>query len=410
MPSSRGALVAPLVVLLLSATTPPATERLTEAEAITRFLAESPLVRLGALRAGALRATTRTDALVRNPELFYSVEEAGESRDEFFIVEQELPITGRRALARKSAERVSSAAHLEAEAELRRAVGALRAAFTEITYRKRELEILRSGAAELSQTIEILYERERQGEGSGYDTNRAEQELTGLSLQIARVETELAGASARFGSFFPESSQVRSAEIEGDLVLSSAPPDPDVAVAFAFEHRSELLALQAAAELHELERRAARRSRVPEPVLAAGIKRIESPGESDTGYVASISIPIPLFNRGQHAESRARAESGVVEVEREILSRQVEAEVLAAHAKARGTREMALSADDLVGRAGELSRIAQVAYEEGEHGILERLDAHRTSLQGWLLALETRYEARRAEIELDSAMGMEVRP
>ena len=60
--------------------------------------------------------------------------------------------------------------------------------------------------------------------------------------------------------------------------------------------------------------------------------------------------------------------------------------------------------------AVELNRIARLRYDEGESGILELLDAHRTSLTMRLRALATRYEAKIAEIDRNRVIGNEVKP
>ena len=56
-------------------------------------------------------------------------------------------------------------------------------------------------------------------------------------------------------------------------------------------------------------------------------------------------------------------------------------------------------------RAEELREIAEIAYEEGELGILELLDAFRVSQQSKLRLLELQGAAKAAEVDLDRAMG-----
>jgi outer membrane protein, heavy metal efflux system len=56
----------------------------------------------------------------------------------------------------------------------------------------------------------------------------------------------------------------------------------------------------------------------------------------------------------------------------------------------------------------ELERIAQTAYQEGELGILELLDAYRVSRQSSLRALELFAASKQAEIELERAAGTPV--
>jgi len=56
----------------------------------------------------------------------------------------------------------------------------------------------------------------------------------------------------------------------------------------------------------------------------------------------------------------------------------------------------------------ELERIAQTAYQEGELGILELLDAYRVHWQSSLRVLELIAASKQAEIELERAVGKPV--
>ena len=58
----------------------------------------------------------------------------------------------------------------------------------------------------------------------------------------------------------------------------------------------------------------------------------------------------------------------------------------------------------------ELTRIAQVAYQEGEHRILELLDAYGVTLSSQLRILDLVAAAKQAEIDLERAVGEEVFP
>lgn len=90
---------------------------------------------------------------------------------------------------------------------------------------------------------------------------------------------------------------------------------------------------------------------------------------------------------------------------------QIETEVKAAYEGLRLRRQIAEQYAKELGQQGaELSRIAQVAYQEGEQGILELLDAYRIAFFSRLQALELAGLAKRAEIELNQAVGEEVLP
>ena len=58
--------------------------------------------------------------------------------------------------------------------------------------------------------------------------------------------------------------------------------------------------------------------------------------------------------------------------------------------------------------SGEVERIAQVSYDAGERGILELLDAYRTSSSARVRQAALDAAAREAEIELEFVSGWEI--
>ena len=383
----------------------------TEEQAIRLFLEDSPQARRVAAVVRSVDATSRVEARVANPEVAYQVEDAAGVRDEFLTLAQELPITGRRGLVRSSAGAAASAAGLGAERDLQAAGHAVRASFYEVLYRESALDSLRRGAKLLESVVEILERREREGEGSGYDVLRAEQELAEIEIATAEAGVALLVARSRFGSLFEPASRMESAMLEGDLRPTDAIPEPEQAVQRALSQRADLRSLAVAAQGLDLERRASRRRRFPEPTLSAGWKRSEALGVGDTGFVAGLTVPLPIFDRAGVLVARATADRQRTELEFEILEREIRAEVLVALARERSARQVAeRHGNDVERRAGELRTIAQLAYDEGETGILKLLDAHRTSLAMELRALAVRHEAKSAGIDRDLAVGDEVKP
>jgi len=411
MESSLWARVAFVLAALSTTVALASTGPVTEAEAIRLFLEQSPQARRVPLVVRSVDAALRVEARVANPEIAYQIEDAAGVRDEFLTIQQGLPITGRRALLGERAEVASAAAGLAAERDLQTEAYDLKRSFHEVLYRERVLERLQHGAELLERTVEILEGREREGEGSGYDVLRAEQELAELRMTVAEAEASLVAARSRFGSFYDPALKMDSVQVVGDLAPEGTPPEVEQAAERALAQRLDLRSLSAEQERLALERRAARRRRFPEPTLMAGWKRVEAVGLSDTGYVAALTVPLPIFDRGRFETARATSEGQRVEVEAEILARRIRAEVQAAVAREQAARRAARAyGEDLERRAGELHRIARLKYDEGESGILELLDAHRTALTMELRALAARYEARSAEIDRARVIGNEVKP
>ncbi len=411
MASSMRALAIAGVLLTTPGLVTASGDAVTEEDAIRLFIEESPRARAIPLIEISVAAAGRAEARPPNPSVTYQVEEAADVRDEFLTIEQPLPITGRRGLLRESADAAASAARLAAERGLLVGAIGVRLAFYEVLYRERELAVLRDGVARLERITAILASREREGEGSGYDLLRAEQEQSRVEIDIAHAEGELAAARATFGAFFDPDRRMGEVSLQGDFRPSRPIPDPEEAVDRALARRLDLAALEVDRERFEVERRAARRERFPEPTLATGWKRTEALGLHDTGFVAAVTIPLPVFDRGRVLAARAEADSNRADLNAELLRREVRADVQAALGRERAARGAARRYDETMAqRSAELRRIAQVAYDEGESGILDLLDAYRTSLAAERRTLAIGKEAKRAEIDSDRAMGIEVRP
>ncbi len=398
-------------VLLLPSIALAAAESVTEAEAIRLFLEQSPRARQVPLVVRSVDAALRVEARVANPEFTYVVEDAAGVRDEFLTIQQGLPITGRRELLGRRAKVAAEAAGLAAESDLLADVYDLQRSFHEVLYRENVVGRLQNGAALLGGTVEILEMREREGEGSGYDVLRAEQELADLRMTAVEAEAALGAARARFGSFYDPDLSMDSARLEEGLTPVEPVPGIEQATERALAQRLDLRSMAAERERLDLERRAARRKRIPEPTLTAGWKRTGALGISDTGYVAALTVPLPIFNRGRLDVARATSEGERIELEEEILTRRIRADVQAALSREKAARRVARAyGEDAEGRAVELQTIARLKYDEGESGILELLDAQRTALTMQLRALAARYEAKDAEIERDRVIGNEVKP
>ena len=158
-----------------------------------------------------------------------------------------------------------------------------------------------------------------------------------------------------------------------------------------------------------LEAAAGRRLKLPEPSLVGGIKRTRIRGITDTGYAFGVELDIPVSNRGQAETAQFAATAERLSADQDALRLRIERDVRAAHLTATLTRQQARAYIEGATAAGEeLARIARLAYEEGEQGILELIDAHRVALAARLRGIDLLGNARQAEIALGRVVGSEV--
>lgn len=358
-------------------------------------------------RAAAIRADVEVVRLEQqarltrpNPGLNYSREGAGFT--EFFQLEQPFPAFGLRATLQRAGAAASAAAGAERDArlwELRieaaRAVERWRVAQSRVDAATRDTQAV-------ARIVEVLRVREREGEGSRFDRLRGEQELAELTQAGGVATVDLADARAAVAALLPAGMTVT--RLSGDERGAVAVPDPATLFARARGARPELRALRSSLDRSALEAEAARRARRPVPVLTGGLKRADNEGERQRGAVFGLNLTLPLFDSGAREAARWTAEGARITAERAALEHEIRADIQRA-AEALTLRQQALATPGDDALAAELVTTAEVAYREGEIGIVVLLDAVRTAARARMRDLERRMDVRLAEIALERAVG-----
>ncbi|MEO8521213.1 MAG: TolC family protein [Acidobacteriota bacterium] len=357
-------------------------------------------------QARAIRAETEVthrEQLARlaypNPGVIYSREGAGFT--DFLQVEQSLPVFGTRAALSLAGVAATAAAEAERDGRLWMLRGDAVSAVARLAAEQARLEAARAQTRDVQRLIEILRTREREGEGSRFDRLRAEQELRETRQLVTSAAIGLSDASASLSALLPPDTTVTR--------VASVPPSPhapipvDSLMTRAASSRAELRALQRFAERAALESDAARRVRLPAPTLFGGFKRADGASGRERGGVFGLSVSVPLFNAGQRESARWAAERARVNAQRASIEHQIRSEIVRA-SEALSLRQAAV-AEDQEAAGDELTRIAEVAYREGEVGILELLDAVRTASRARARSVDIRLEVRLAQIALERAVG-----
>lgn len=380
---------------------------LTEAEALARLSPESPRVR--ALRAEVDLARAEVSAVSRfpNPRLTLSREGVAGVTEDFFLVSQSLPVTGRRALETRAAQAfLQGTIHRVAELE-RRARAELRLAFAGLREQQARERELAAAVRDLRELADILSRRERAGDAAGFDRLRAEREVLDAEADLGAAASARAEAQAALVAFFWPVADPLSVRVAPESGVPPPLPTVEALTTRAETARGELLALQRDVEAARLSSRAAGRRNIPEPEVVAGVKTSDAAGH-DRGGVVSIVATVPVFDRARPERARAQALEQRALAELELRRSTIRAEVVSLREIVAQRRRAADAyRADAVTRSDELRRIARVSYEAGERGILELLDAYRAAAAARVRLADLEAAATRAEIELEFASGWE---
>jgi cobalt-zinc-cadmium efflux system outer membrane protein len=363
------------------------------------------IVRAGP-QASAIRAETEVthrEQVARlsypNPAVMYSREGAGFT--EFLQVQQSLPIFGVRAAVSRAGGAATAAAEAERDARLWTLRADAAATVARLVGAQDRLQAIESHAHDVERLIEVLRTREREGEGSRFDRLRAEQELRDARHSVTSAIVAVAEARTAVSALLPRDAPL--GRIAGAQAAEQPPAPFETLLARATSTRAELRALQHSGEWADGEADVARRTRLPAPTVFGGLKRADDASGRQRGGVFGLNLSLPLFDAGGRESARWAAERTRVDAERLAVTEQIRAEVTRA-SESLALRQRALS-EDQAAAGQELMNIAEVAYREGEVGILELLDAVRTSSRARLRSIEIRLEARLAQIALERAVG-----
>ena len=388
-----------LICLAMCARTAGAQE-MTESQVVDLIVRDSAQARSIRLGADVVRHEQAARAVLSNPSIAYTREGAGFT--EFFQVEQFIPIFG----SRGALVRAGAAATLAAEAERDGRLWQLRADAKALVARllaeQEKAEVSAVTVREVERIIGVLRIREKEGEGSRFDRLRAEQELADVT-QIA-LEAAVSMAEVRAAIAAVTGGGTSITRVAGTLYIRRVIPAVDMLSERALTTRGELRALTASAERFRLEADAARRATLPAPTIVGGFKRADSASGREVGGVAGVSVTVPLFDTGRRDSARWLAERDRTEAERALATQSIRAQI-AATREVLELRQEAIRTADAASAATELTEIAEISYIEGEAGILELLDAHRTAARARLRAVDLRLAARLTQISLERAVG-----
>lgn len=381
---------------------------LTESDALSRLSSDSPRVRAIRASADVARADVQAAGRWPNPRGTVNRESAVGITEYILTISQVLPVTGRRGLAVSASSARADAVSSRADEEIRRVRADLRIAFADLVAEQHREAELRVAAARVRELAAAIGKRETAGDAAGFDRLRAEREALNVEADLSVARVARANAQAALAGFFTNTSPALLVAVPATFGSTRTPlPSVDALVARAETTRGELRALQQEIASAEFAEQAAGRGLVPEPEIVAGTKSSSAAG-GDIGGVFAVHATIPLFDRAQPERAGARARIVRARAQSDALRSALRAQIdglSSAIAERRAAADRYRQAEEA---NADLEQIAQVGYDAGEHGILQLLDAYRTTLAARVRQIDLDLASRRAEIELEFVSGWEI--
>lgn len=381
---------------------------LDEATAVERFALEAPRAAAIRRQVEVARAEVVAARALPNPTVDVGREQVfspgGPAEQHRLGVAATLPLLGQRAARIAIAEAGAEAVLARAEGDLAALTRALRAAFTRASLADRRVQALEGALGTYRRLERVVEARRRAGESAGYEVLR-------LSLARAGVEAQAADARARARMARGELAGLLGRPLSAGLHPRPLPSVPDEAalVRAALAGHPELRVLRAEQSQARAALQLAERLRWADPQVALGLKQTNEPTVQGFGYTAGLSWPMPLLDQGQGAIARARADLARVDAEEQALTARLQAEVPPARAGLVDRLvQLARYRADVLARVPRVLRVAEVAYQEGDQGLVSLLDAHQAARDASLQGLDLEAAARDALLDLERLTGAPV--
>jgi cobalt-zinc-cadmium efflux system outer membrane protein len=295
-------------------------------------------------------------------------------------------LIGKRKLRSQVAEGALAATRLERNDALRTLGALVEQAWVGSVVAGALLRTADEGAQAAAKTAELVDLRWHAGDVSEADAARAETAKLESDQAMDAAREQVAQAKASLGFLLGDRSGTPTFEVDPQLPPCVAPADLRDATAAelldrARAQRQDLAAANAAVASAELGVALAKRSRIPDVALVGAFQREGTGNSAIQPPTASLglSVPLPLFYRGDGEVAKAEANLGAQRIARARLDAQLAQDVaqsLAAWQSAQS--RVSRMESTTLSRARRAFDLVDYQYRRGAASLLELLDAQRT--------------------------------
>lgn len=386
---------ATLGVLASSLATPVAAqEPLTESRAIALALAQEGIAARDDADRAAAAAEVDVIGPLDNPQLELAREGGGEIEYQLHLV-QPIDLAGRRAALRDAARADAEATAADIERRRQLLIADVRSAYVRCAAASAQADIWQAYITDVNEALRIASARAEAGDTAVYD--------------LRRVRVQASAAEA--GRLQADGARRADCATLGGL---TGVVDPAVAIEAitALGHadtlageRADLTAQQQRITAAEYRLMAAERARWPQLSVGAGVRGIDAGTGTQYGPIISLGVSLPLWNGGGAAVRQEDARRASLEADLAIARRRIAAEQSAASARLSSSRDAAVAAISARDDAGRLGTIANAAYQSGEIGVVELLDAYEAARDADLSVIAFALDAALAAVTYDLTTG-----
>jgi cobalt-zinc-cadmium efflux system outer membrane protein len=298
----------------------------------------------------------------------------------------------------------------QAQSSTQDAVGDAREALGKVAYYAARSALLEEGVAAARKGASIEHAKLEQGGTAGVDYERLSLEVIQLETEAARGKTDLSGAIALCQSLLRSPCDETGAA-EDDL--DAAADVPAAPIEDKLEDRADIRAVRKEADAAKADAELARARIIPDPTFRLGYTHQQDilAGNQPNTLTLSVSLPIPLFDHGQHDAAKATAHATELEHTATSMVAGATSDVTSLRQrKAYLESALATMKKDAVPKAQRVVNVTEKAFAEGQVGLTDLLLARRSYLGLRLSQIDLTYESFTVRSSLRRALGIDSAP
>lgn len=328
----------------------------------------------------------------------------------FSQIQQLFELAGKRGYRIESAEFGIQSAEASFEDAVRQLSLAVKDTYYRIQLARRRLALAEENKDRFSRILEVNTIRLKKGFIAEVDLIRIRLQHIDFQSQVIQAIQEAESARSELRRLLRVPPAV---EFELTSILEYKRLDPDIAklAIIARESRPDVRAKRILLSQRETDLKLAKAYRVPDVTIGAGYAIQGSKGPDNSNQMAfNLGLPLPLFNRNQGGimQAEAAVQSAAADLGKTVNL--VENEVDVAYRNLIQSRRLVEAyLGGVLDDARSTFAIVERSYERGGATLVDLLDAARTSRMIQQNYIEALFNYQRNAIQLESAVGQEIR-
>lgn len=398
-----------LAAFALHAESPAGSVSLTLDQAVSLAVRNNAQLRSLRAKTRAMQERPAQAGALPNPMFTYSgmdMKDGGDwpdTAEKRFMLEQEFPWFGKRALRKEIAVKDADTMQRELEAMSQDVVMMVKESYYDLNATQRVIAIAREEESILQSILKVAETMYSTGTRSQADTIKAQTEVTMLKQRILELQSQENMLKAKLNTLL-------SRRADSPLELAAKPPEAvlpenvNALFALAAENRPEVLAAQTQVERYALEKRLMQKEYLPDYKLGLEYRSFR---KDEDMLMFTVGVEIPLWQPKYRAGVREAMEMQVYsQAAREAAEQQSSFDVQDASFKLQtAIRTLDLYRAQLIPQAEARFSASEAGYRSGKLDFMDLLESERFLLDARIMAAMTEGAIGMQSAKLERAAG-----